>query len=55
MFCRERRVELWSLSAGNVAKCGSNQHRAGSSVGEGGGGWLHVTDHVGATIVKDDS
>ncbi len=45
-------MELWSLSARNVAKSGSNQQGAGRSVGEGG---VDVTDHVGVTTVNDDS
>jgi hypothetical protein len=55
MLCRERRVELWSLNARNVAKSSSDQQGPGSTAGEGGGGvWLHVTDLVGVTTVKDD-
>jgi hypothetical protein len=54
MLCRERRVELWSLSARNVAKSGSDQQGAGSSVWVRGV-WLHVTNHVGVTTVKDDN
>jgi hypothetical protein len=37
-----------------VAKSGSDRQRAGSGVGEGGGMWLHETDHVRVTTVKDD-
>ncbi len=56
MLCQERRVELWSLNARNVAKSGSDQQGAGSSVGEGGEGvWLRVTDRVEVTTEKDDS
>jgi hypothetical protein len=51
MLCGERRVELWSLNARNVAKSGSDQQGAGSS--EVKGVWLHVTDHVRVTTVKD--
>jgi hypothetical protein len=42
------------LSARNVAKSGSDQQGAGSNAARGGGGWLHVTDHIGVTTVKDD-
>ncbi len=44
----------WSLNARNVAKSGSDQQGAGSSVGKGGK-QLHVTDHVGVTTVKNDN
>ncbi len=43
------------MSARNVAKNGSDQQGAGSSVGEGGCVWLHETDHVRVTTVKDDN
>jgi hypothetical protein len=39
------------LSARNVAKSGSDQQGAGSSVGEWG---VCVTNHIGVTTVKDD-
>jgi hypothetical protein len=55
MLCWERRVELWSLSARNVAKSGPVQQGAESSAGKWGSEWLHVTDHIGFTTVKDDS
>jgi hypothetical protein len=40
MLCWERRVEVRSFSARNVAKSGSDRQGAGSSAGERGGVWL---------------
>jgi hypothetical protein len=36
MLCQERRIELESLSARNVAKSDSGQQGTGTSLGEGG-------------------